>query len=94
MKIDATRRGSIWAAQAAATRPEEQHGAATMNAKQYREALAKLKLSHQGAADALGISRRQSIRYGTGESSIPEPVARLLRMFIEHGLPLGGSAAS
>jgi hypothetical protein len=57
-----------------------------MNAQQYRKALAELKLSHAGAANQLGISRRQSIRYAMGDSSIPEPVARLLRMLLEHGL--------
>jgi hypothetical protein len=57
-----------------------------MNAQQYRSALKRLDLSHQGAADHLGISRRQSIRYATGTSPIPEPVARLLRMLVEHGL--------
>lgn len=57
-----------------------------MTTKQYKDALAKLGLSHVGAAPVLGISRRQAQRLATGESPIPEPVAKLLRYMLKHGI--------
>jgi len=57
-----------------------------MTANQYRAALTKLELSIVGAAPYLGISRRQSQRIAAGESPVPEPLAKLLRLFIGHGI--------
>lgn len=53
-----------------------------MTANQYREALKKLGLSQHRAADWLGISRRASQGYALGEASVPEPMAKLLRLVI------------
>lgn len=55
-----------------------------MTANQYRAALKKLGLSIVGAAPVLGISRRQSQRIAAGESPVSEPVAKLLRLMLEH----------
>ncbi len=51
-----------------------------MTAAQYRQAIAKLGLSQHRAADWLGISRRTSQGYALGESPVPEPTAKLLRL--------------
>ncbi len=51
-----------------------------MTPNQYRQAIAKLGLSQHRAADWLGISRRTSQGYALGESPVPEPVAKLLRL--------------
>ena len=53
-----------------------------VTADQYRAAIAQLGLSQEGAGGALGLSPRQGQRYATGESEIPEPVAKLLRLMI------------
>jgi hypothetical protein len=55
---------------------------APMNAKQYREAIAKLALSQQAAATWLGIAPRTSQNYALGETRTPEPVAKLLRLVL------------
>ena len=54
---------------------------------QYRAALKKLGLTVVGAAPVLGVSRRQSQYYASGETPIPEPIVRLLRCYLAHGLP-------
>lgn len=58
-----------------------------MTQLQYLAALHKLKLTPYAAAKVLGISLRQSHRYASGEQSVKETVARLLRCYVEHGLP-------
>jgi predicted transcriptional regulator len=55
-----------------------------MTATQFRTALARLDLSYGRAAAMLGVSRRTVIYYATGGVAVPEPVARLLRIIIEH----------
>jgi len=59
-----------------------------MNREQYLAALKRLDLPPAGKATiaALGVSKRQAIRYAQGDSAIPGPVARLLRMYLKHGL--------
>jgi len=51
-----------------------------MTADEYRSRIASLGLSQEGAGVWLGLSKRQGQRYATGESEIPEPVAKLLRL--------------
>ena len=51
-----------------------------MTSKQYRKAIESLGLSQQQAARWLGISPRTSQNYALGETRIPEPVAKLLRL--------------
>lgn len=58
-----------------------------MTAKQYRAALAKLDLSIVGAAPYLGISRRNSQRIASGQTEVPKPVAKLLRIAVDHKIP-------
>jgi len=53
-----------------------------MTAKQYVAALERLGLTQAGAADMLGLYVRTSRRYVSGDSEIPGPVAKLLRLAI------------
>jgi hypothetical protein len=57
--------------------------AAWMTPAQYIEALRKLGLTPYAAALYIGISIRQSLRYASGESKIPGPVAKLIRMMLK-----------
>lgn len=54
-----------------------------MTPSQYRTAIKALGLSQERAGDWLGIGRRTSQSYALGETRIPEPVAKLLRIMIE-----------
>jgi transcriptional regulator with XRE-family HTH domain len=54
-----------------------------MTSKQYRKAIESLGLSQPQAARFLGVSPRTSQSYALGETRIPEPVAKLLRITIE-----------
>lgn len=59
-----------------------------MTTDQYLKALAKLNLTRAGkaTAQALGVTVRAVQGYAAG-GTIPEPVAKLLRCYLEHGLP-------
>lgn len=57
-----------------------------MTGRQWRNALKTLGLSIVGAAPVFGIKRRQSQRYAAGESDIPDPLAKLVRLALAHGL--------
>ena len=50
---------------------------------QYKSAIKALGLSQERAGDWLGIGRRTSQSYALGETRIPEPVAKLLRLMIK-----------
>jgi hypothetical protein len=54
-----------------------------MTPTQYRTAIKALGFSQERAGDWLGIGKRTSQSYALGESRIPEPVAKLLRIMIE-----------
>jgi hypothetical protein len=54
-----------------------------MTPAQYRAAIKALGLSQERAGDWLGIGKRTSQSYALGETRIPEPVAKLLRLTIE-----------
>lgn len=56
-----------------------------MTADQYRAALKRLAISQRKAAQYLGIDERTSRRYA--ESGAPEPIARLLAMYVKYGIP-------
>lgn len=56
-----------------------------MTANEYRAALKKLERSQRAMAKDLGIDERTSRRYA--ESGAPEPIARLLAMYLKHGIP-------
>jgi len=60
-----------------------------MKRTEFVRALQELDLAHASnrTAAALGVGRRQIQRYAEGEQPVPEPVARLLDMYLEHGLP-------
>jgi len=57
-----------------------------MTPTQYRAAIKALGLSQHLAGDWLGIGRRTSQGYALGESPVPEPLAKLLRLCIKLGL--------
>ncbi len=59
-----------------------------MTDKQFRAALDKLGLTIVGAAPYLGVSRRQAQRIAAGDSPVPEPVAKLLKVVIKHGIEI------
>ena len=59
----------------------------TMTSEEFARALKKLGLSVYAARVPLGVSLRQAQRYSSGESAIPPTVARLLRMYLRHGIP-------
>lgn len=54
-----------------------------MTSKQYRETIKSLGLNQEQAAGFLGVSPRTSQSYALGETRIPEPVAKLLRLTIK-----------
>lgn len=49
-----------------------------MSPAQYKSALRHLGLSHRTAALALGVTRRHSCRWASGQSPIPKSVALVL----------------
>jgi len=53
-----------------------------MTPRQYEHARAELGWTHERMAEALGVSIRTEYRYGSGETEIPESVARLLRLMV------------
>jgi hypothetical protein len=59
-----------------------------MTTNQFNAALDKLGLSIVGSSPYLGISRRQAQRISAGECPVPEPVAKLLRVVINHQIDL------
>lgn len=54
-----------------------------MTSRQYKRALATLRLSQREAADLLGVSHRTSAGYALGEHPIPKPVAQLLALHLK-----------
>lgn len=59
-----------------------------MNTDQYLKALRKLNLTPASklTAGALGVTLRTVQGYAAG-GTIPEPIAKLLRCYLAHGLP-------
>jgi len=58
-----------------------------MTPAEYKRLRRYLDVSNWALSRALGVSIRAAQRYESGEQAIPEPVARLLRMYSQHGLP-------
>lgn len=54
-----------------------------MTPKQFRTALDRLHLSQLGAARLLGVAPRTAQGYALGETSVPEPIAVLLRLMAD-----------
>jgi hypothetical protein len=54
-----------------------------MTPDQYRKAIAKLGMNQQQAGRWLGIAPRTTQCYALGETRVPEPVAKLLRLVIK-----------
>jgi DNA-binding transcriptional regulator YiaG len=53
-----------------------------MTPKQYTDAIDRLGLSQRAAGAFLGVDERTSRRWVSGDSAIPESVAKLLRLMI------------
>lgn len=53
-----------------------------MTPTQYRNAIAKLELTHARAAELLGVTERHEYRFASGESPVTPPVRKLLRLAI------------
>ena len=60
-----------------------------MTADEYKAAREKLDLYNVELARKLGIHMRTAQRYERGELDIPDTVARLLQMYVRHGIPKG-----
>jgi DNA-binding transcriptional regulator YiaG len=60
-----------------------------MDAAEYKSARKQLGLYNVQLARKLGVNGRTAHRYESAEQRIPEPVARLLRMYLKHGIPRG-----
>ena len=54
----------------------------TMSPEQFNHAIGRLGLSAYAAAPVLGVSLRQSHRYASGETPVPHPLAKLLRLVL------------
>ena len=61
----------------------------TMTGSEFATLREKLGLSMAQVALALGIERRSAYRYEDGDRPIPDSIARLLRMYVKHGIPKG-----
>lgn len=59
-----------------------------MSKKQYNDHLAALNLSIVGAAPVLGISRRHSQRFASGEAAVHPTVAKLLIIMVKYKVDL------
>lgn len=57
-----------------------------MTPKQYTHVIAALGLSQRAAGAFLGVDERTSRRWVSGDSAIPESVAKLLRLMVHLGL--------
>jgi DNA-binding transcriptional regulator YiaG len=55
---------------------------AAITPKQYADAIDRLGLSQRAAGRFLGVEERTSRRWISGESAVPESVAKLLRLMI------------
>lgn len=58
-----------------------------MTAQLYLKSLEKLGLTPANAGPYLGVCRRQSYRYASGEQTVTPTIALLLAMYLRHGLP-------
>jgi hypothetical protein len=58
----------------------------SMSRAQYRAALKKLGISHVGAGKVFGLYHRHAQRFATGESPVPEPLAKLIRLMVRLNL--------
>jgi len=57
-----------------------------MTAAQFKAALRRLRLSVYAGGPALGLSLRQAQRVAAGDSPVPRPVAKLLRLAARYGV--------
>jgi DNA-binding transcriptional regulator YiaG len=57
-----------------------------MSPQEYHSARSTLGWTHAHVSHAIGVSPRTCYRYSTGEVTIPEPAARLLRLLVRFRL--------
>lgn len=55
----------------------------SMTPKQYADAIERIGLSQRAAGNFLGVDERQSRRWISGESRVPESVGKLLRLMLK-----------
>lgn len=60
-----------------------------MTAAEYKAARLELGLSNYALAPKLGVHMRTAQRYESGEIPVSETVARLLQLYVKHGIPRG-----
>lgn len=60
-----------------------------MTPDEYKAAREELGLYNVELARKLGVHMRTAQRYESGEIPISETVARLLQMYVRHGIPKG-----
>lgn len=60
-----------------------------MTPNEFKAACDRAGLSIYAARKVLGISMSQAYRYSTGRAEIPIPIARLVTMLDQHGVPEG-----
>ena len=60
-----------------------------MTPSQYKAAIKRLGLSQERAGLWLGVGKRTSQGWALGETRIPEPVAKLLRLCVKLNLKPG-----
>lgn len=58
-----------------------------MTAEQYKAAREQLGLSNYALAPKLAVHLRTAQRYEAGDIPIPDTIARLLHMYLKHGIP-------
>jgi hypothetical protein len=57
-----------------------------MDAQEYRQALAALEMSREGARRFLHIGRHNATSYARGDRQVPPTVAMLLSIILKYGL--------
>jgi ribosome-binding protein aMBF1 (putative translation factor) len=60
-----------------------------MDASEYKAAREQLGLYNVELARKLAVNLRTAQRYESGELPIKETVARLIQMYLKHGIPKG-----
>lgn len=58
-----------------------------MTKEEYKAARKELWLTNYDLAAKLGVHKRTAQRYESGQIPISETVARLLQMYVRHGVP-------
>lgn len=74
------------AAKIKVAKPQSPPPAEPMSPREYVKCVTTLDRSIRGASSMLGVAVRQSQRFSTGETPVPRPVQKLLRVAVETGV--------